>query len=67
MKVLNCICLTLAIIGAIVWGIIGIFNYNIVDALFGDSSAFSRIIYTLVGIAGLYIISFYSNVSQTSN
>lgn len=59
MKVFNVICLTLVIVGAIVWGIIGIFNFNLVDALFGTDSAFSRIIYTLVGIAGLYLISFY--------
>lgn len=59
MKVFNVICLTLVIVGAIVWGIIGIFNFNLVDALFGTGSAFSRIIYTLVGIAGLYLISFY--------
>jgi hypothetical protein len=62
MKVLNVICLTLVIIGAIVWGIIGIFNYNIIDALFGTGSAFSRIIYSLVGIAGLYLISFYGRI-----
>ena len=60
MKVFNVICFTLVIVGAIVWGIIGIFNFNLVDALFGTGSAFSRIIYTLVGIAGLYLISFYS-------
>ena len=46
MKVFNVICLTLVIVGAIVWGIIGIFNFNLVDALFGTGSAFSRIIYT---------------------
>lgn len=62
MKVFNVICLTLVIVGAIVWGIIGIFNFNLVDALFGTGSAFSRIIYTLVGIAGLYLISFYGLV-----
>lgn len=59
MKTLNCICLTLTIIGAIVWGIIGLFSYNIVDGIFGAGTAFSRIIYTLVGVAGLYTISFY--------
>ena len=42
MKVFNVICLTLVIVGAIVWGIIGIFNFNLVDALFGTGSAFSR-------------------------
>ena len=62
MKVFNVICLTLVIVGAIVWGIIGIFNFNLVDALFGTGSAFSRIIYTLVVIAGLYQKSYYNQI-----
>ena len=66
MKLLNIICLTLTIIGAIVWGIIGIFNYNIVSALFG-TGAFSRVIYTLVGLSGLYLITFYGLVCGDDN
>ena len=53
MERLQKICLVLTIIGAIVWGIIGIFNVNIVDMIFGVESIVSRIIYTLVGIAGI--------------
>ena len=56
MKVIDKIALVLVIIGAIVWGIIGIFNYNIVDALFGVGSIISKIIYILVGISGLWAI-----------
>ncbi len=56
MKIIDNIALVLVIIGAIVWGIIGIFNFNIVDALFGAGSVLSRIIYTLVGISGLWAI-----------
>ena len=56
MKVIDKITLVLVIIGAIVWGIIGIFNYNIVDALFGVGSIISKIIYILVGISGLWAI-----------
>ena len=41
------------------WGLVGIFNYNLVDALFGTMSWVSRIIYTLVGIAGVWAIAFY--------
>ncbi len=67
MKVLNYICLTLTIIGAIVWGIIGLFNYNVVDAIFGTGSFLSRAIYILVGIAGLYMISFYSCIAKVSD
>lgn len=53
MKVIDTIALILIIIGAINWGLIGIFNFNLVDTLFGTMSVLSRIIYTLVGISGL--------------
>jgi uncharacterized protein len=44
--------LALTIIGAVNWGLIGFFDFNLVGAIFGDT-ALSRIIYSLVGIAGL--------------
>jgi len=44
MKIIDKIALVLVIIGAIVWGIIGIFNFNVVDAIFGIDSIVSRII-----------------------
>ncbi len=56
MKIIDKIALVLVIIGAIVWGIVGIFNFNIVDAIFGAGSILSRIIYILVGISGLWAI-----------
>ena len=52
MKVIDTIALVLVIIGAINWGLIGIFNFNLVDAIFGTMSVISRIIYTEVGIEG---------------
>jgi len=54
MKVIDTIALILIIIGAINWGLIGLFNFNLVDTIFGTMSIISRIIYTLVGIAGLW-------------
>ncbi len=54
MKAIDIIALVLMIVGAIVWGLIGLFNFNLVDAIFGTMSWISRIIYTLVGIAGLW-------------
>ncbi len=54
MKVIDTIALVLIIIGAINWGLIGIFQFNLVDAIFGTMSVISRIIYTLVGISGLW-------------
>lgn len=46
--------LILMIIGAINWGLIGLFNFNLVEAIFGDMTLLSRIIYILVGVAGVY-------------
>ena len=56
MKIIDKIALALVIIGAINWGLIGIFNFNLVDTIFGVMSIISRIIYVLVGISGLWII-----------
>ena len=53
MHTLQKICLVLTIIGAIVWGLIGIFDFNLVATIFGEGSLLSRVIYSLVGIAGL--------------
>ena len=64
METLQKTCLVLTIIGAIVWGIIGIFNVNIVEALFGDT-IIPRIIYSLVGIAGLINIGLLFNHIET--
>lgn len=60
MKFLDALALLLVIIGAINWGLIGFFQFDLVATLFGDMSALSRIIYGLVGIAGLYAISFFA-------
>jgi uncharacterized protein len=57
MRLLDTIALLLVIIGAVNWGLIGFFDFNLVSALFGEMSTFSRIIYALVGIAGLYSLS----------
>lgn len=54
MKALDKIALALIIIGAINWGLIGIFKFNLVEMIFGDMTAIARIIYALVGISGLW-------------
>ncbi|MBQ8892207.1 MAG: DUF378 domain-containing protein [Bacilli bacterium] len=53
MQTLQKVALVITIIGAINWGLIGIFDFNLVDAIFGVGSALSRLIYALVGITGL--------------
>ena len=64
MKALNGIALTLVIIGAINWLLVGLFEFNLVNAIFGSLSILTRIIYIIVGIAGLWSIAFYSKLSD---
>ena len=61
MKIIDKIALLLVIIGAINWGLIGIFNFNLVSTLFGDMSIISRIVYILVGISGIWAIRLLFN------
>lgn len=56
METLQKITLTLCVIGSINWGLIGFFDFNLVDSLFGEASMLSKIIYMLVGISGIFNI-----------
>lgn len=67
MKTLNCFALTIVIVGAINWGLIGLFNFNLVAFLFGSMTLISRIIYALVGLCGLYLITFYGLLCHNEN
>lgn len=62
MKTLYYTALTLVIVGAINWLLVGLFNFNLVDAIFGIGSLLSRLIYILVGICGLVSIGLYTRV-----
>ncbi|MBQ9730642.1 MAG: DUF378 domain-containing protein [Bacilli bacterium] len=53
MRIVQKVALVFTIIGAINWGLIGLFDFNLVDSLFGVASFVSRAIYTIVGISGL--------------
>ena len=56
---LDRIALSLAVVGGLNWGLIGLFRFDLVAWLFGGaSSPISRIIYTLVGLSGMWCISF---------
>jgi uncharacterized protein len=56
LSTLDWIALVLVIVGALNWGLIGIFAFDLVAAIFGTMSVFTRIIYTLVGAAAIYIL-----------
>ena len=64
MKILYYIALTLVIVGAINWLLIGIFEFDLVATIFGAMSILSRIVYTLVGISGLISIGLYQKVNN---
>ena len=64
MKLLYNIALTLVIIGALNWLLIGLFSFDLVAAIFGSMSAFSRIIYTLVGKSGIVVIGLYKSINE---
>lgn len=54
MKYVNLIAMILVLIGALNWGLVGVFNYNLVTALAGDGTTLAKIIFGLVGAAALY-------------
>ena len=64
MKILDYSALALVIIGAINWGLIGFFGFDLVRVLFGDMSLLSRIIYALVGVSGLYALSYFGRLKD---
>lgn len=66
MKVLDYIALVIIIIGTLNWGLIGFFGFDLVRVLFGDMSMFSRVIYAVVGIAGIYAISYFGRLRETA-
>jgi len=64
MKTLYNIALTLVIVGALNWLLIGLFNFDLVATLFGTMSVLSRIVYSLVGISGIISLGIYSKINE---
>ena len=58
--------LVITILGAINWLLVGIFRFDLVAFLFGNLSWLSRIVYTVVGLCGLYLISFFGRIRGMS-
>lgn len=57
MKGLHILTCTLVIVGALNWGLVGLFNFNLVTAIFGSLPGLERIIYIAVGLSGVYLIA----------
>lgn len=64
MNAMNKTALTIAIIGALNWLLVGIFSFDLVAFLFGAGSVLARIIYTVVGLAGIWCISLLFKPSE---
>lgn len=65
MKALNYIALILIVIGALNWTLIGLFQFDLVGAIFGGmTSMLSRIIFTIVGLAGLWSLTFFGRLDE---
>lgn len=56
LSVIDWIALLLTIVGALNWGLVGSFGFDLVKAIFGENSKLTRLIYILVGLAGLYLL-----------
>lgn len=54
MKILDIVVTTLLVIGALNWGLVGFFGFNVIGTLFGEATALARVIYAAVGLSGLY-------------
>ena len=52
----NWVALIIIIVGAINWGLVGLFKIDIIKVIFGDMTIFARMLYIIVGLAGLYLL-----------
>lgn len=66
MKWLDNLSLTLVIIGALNWLLVGVFSFDLVAFLFGNLSFLARAVYILVGLSGLYLITLFGRINETN-
>lgn len=64
MKTLDILATILILIGALNWGLVGFFNFNLVEAIFGQWMMVARVIYAIVGLAALYYIVEWSAMQE---
>lgn len=56
MNTLDYVAFALVVVGGLNWGLVGAFEFNLVDTLFGEGSALSRVVYVVVGLAALFMV-----------
>ncbi len=61
---LDIVAIILLVIGGLNWALVGIFNFDLVAAIFGDMSVVSRIVYVVVGLSAIYLLAVMGNLSK---
>lgn len=67
MSALDWVAMVLMIVGGINWGLVGLFDFNLVASLFGEQSLLSRLIYALVGLSALYSLYLSSKMADRTS
>lgn len=65
LSALEYVALILTAIGGLNWGLVGLFEFDLVAAIFGDMSAFSRLVYVLVGISAAVVLATFATYGRT--
>ena len=65
LNAIDWIAIILLVVGGLNWGLIGFFNFDLVAAIFGDMSVFTRIIYSIVGIAAIYVLAISAKLERS--
>lgn len=63
-RILDYTALILTVIGAINWGLVGFFEFDLVEFLFGTMTTFSRIVYGIIGICGIYMLTTIGRIKK---
>ncbi len=64
LNILDWITLVLVIVGALNWGLVGAFNFNLVSTIFGDMSMIARVVYILVGVSSIYLVTQVTSLAK---
>ena len=67
LNAIDWVALVLVIVGGVNWGLVGAFKFNLVDTIFGDMSALSRIVYALVGLSAVYLLYTASKLASPAH
>lgn len=67
MNALDWVAWVLVVIGGLNWGLVGFFDFNLVSAIFGETSSLTKVVYALVGLSALYLLVTASKMVSSGN